>query len=365
MAVTKFYYKNRAEWIDLRAEMSKNLKIGASDVGTALGLNKYKSPIQLFYNILGIYDSKFESLRMSLGLLEEAVNKQCYEAYSDDEQMFAVNVKDHVKANKIKTVNLIAVSSEFEIIAASLDFERPKNQPALVESTMFQPGEIIPFAYPIDAKNTNEQYYKKWPKKTGFPETYRCQLHAQMIATETKYSELSVKVDSSQYIIIPCPYDEAYGTWVKKGLLEFYKLLVGAYPTAQLLLEARANNDYDLEAFYTSVIASYEPPLIGSEDEVEFLNNFYGATTDTTIKGDGRHRLMAFEYADALVAENAAKAKKVEIKSHMVHELAGKQNILGDDFKIVHRVNMAGREYFQVKVTRPVDSDVEDEDEES
>lgn len=350
MAVSRHFYKSRAEWIAKREEMAKFLKIGASDVGTAIGLNKYKSPIQLFYNILGIYNSKFESLRMSLGLLEESVNKSCYEAYSSDEMEFAINVKDGVKANKVKLVNVIAISSEFNIIAASLDFERPKNQPALVESSMFQPGEIIPFSYPIDAKNTNEQYYKLWPKDSGFPETYKCQLHAQMIATETKYSELSVKVDSSQYHIIPCPYDEKYGLWLKQELVVFYKRLVQALPLATLLLQSREEGNEEDEALYTSMLAGLEPPLIGSESEVEFLNDFYGMTTANTIKGGPKHEAMAIAYDKAHEEEKKAKEEKLKIKSEVIHELAGFENIVGDNYKITHRNK--GREYFSVKYNK-------------
>lgn len=348
MSVKKHFYKNRPEWVDLRNKLAlEGLQIGASDCAAAVGKSKYKSPINVFYDLLGIHKSSFESLRMSLGLLEEMSNKACYEAYVPDEYEFAVNIKDGIKLNKIRSCNFIAVSSDFPIIAASLDFERHKGQPALVDTDMFAVGETIPFAYPIDTKNMNSDYWRHCKGK--LPETYKIQAYAQMIATETTYAEMSIKIDALDYKILGVPYEQRYGDWLKTELTSFWKRVLQAKPMAELLLEARKEGNTEDEALYTSMIAALEPPLTGTEAEIEFLNELYGDTQDAKLAPTEESLILALRYDRARKVEKTAQGMKDDVKSKLIHFLHGNEIVEDAGYKVIHR-NKNGKEYFSVKV---------------
>lgn len=71
MATKKLTFKNREEWLEARS-----LGIGASEVGTILGVNPWETPYQLWRRKKGLDAPKQENFAMKAGhYLEDAVSK--------------------------------------------------------------------------------------------------------------------------------------------------------------------------------------------------------------------------------------------------------------------------------------------------
>ena len=71
MATKKITFKNREEWLEARS-----LGIGASEVGTILGVNPWETPYQLWRRKKGLDAPKQENFAMKAGhYLEDAVSK--------------------------------------------------------------------------------------------------------------------------------------------------------------------------------------------------------------------------------------------------------------------------------------------------
>ena len=227
--VKKHYYDplNREEWLRLRQEISGIgiegvCRVGASDVYAVIGKSPYKSPIRCFYVALGRTKGEFNTEKMANGLLIEQHIKNRYQYYSPDEEQHIKNMMTQTKVNKVRNVNAIVVSSEFDYIAASLDIERCKGE------ANFFTGEVMDFSYPIDLKNIS--FMSNRSKNDEMGEGYETQLIAQMIATETTYSELCVQSDGWKLKIHPCFYNEEKANRIKQAVKEFCEAVIQAKP---------------------------------------------------------------------------------------------------------------------------------------
>lgn len=353
--IHKFYYdpKDRDKWMQLRTEVSGKksdnfYRVGASDVAACAGYSKYKSPLNCFFEAIGMIDNRIESLRMSLGLVSEATNKLCYENFDQDEQIFAVRLKNKQKFNSVKNANFIAVNEDFPYIFASLDFVRPANNPALVDSPMFTTGEVIPFAYPIDSKNISYQNFAANGKKA--PKNYTYQMLMQMASMGVDYSELSMKIEDSDYRIEPVVWDGWMVDVLMRKVEDFCQRVVAAKPLAKLWLQAKSEFKFDEMAIYEDLIGNLQPDVIGLDSEIEALEGLYLNPIDESIVPDDTCIHHYNRYVKARRAEALAKRAKLLAKSYFVNFMGNSKTIdLGDKKKIVHYRTDKDKFYFSVK----------------
>lgn len=353
--IQKFYYdgKDRDQWLELRQEVAgKNStdshRVGASDTAAVCGYSKYKAPLNCYFEALGMIDNRIESLRMSLGLVSEATNKLCYETYSADEQVFAVQLKNYQRVNKINNVNYIAVNEDFPYIYCTLDFNRPKGQPALVDSSMYAAGETVPHAYPVDGKNINFQYWAASGKSS--PKNYLYQMQSQMIACGVKYSELGIKIEDSDYVIQPVVWDDYMVDTIKARVSDFCQRVVKAKPLAKLWIQAKAEGDYEGMAIYEDLIGNLQPDVIGIDAEIEALEGMYLAPIDSSLIADDSCMHHYHRYKKARRVEGIADKVKKIAKSYLVNYMGDYKTLdCGDKQKVVHYLTSKDKFYFSVK----------------
>lgn len=353
--INRFYYNpsDRDEWMKLRTELSgKNsdtfYRVGASDVAAITGYSKYKSPLVCFFEALGMIDNHIESLRMSLGLVSEGTNKLCYSTFDSDEQKFAVQLKNKQVVNSVKNANMITINEDFQYIFASLDFIRPAKQPALVQSKSFAEGEVIPFAYPIDAKSQSFQAWNAGGKKLS--KNYVIQAMSQMISMGVEYAEMSVKIEDFNYIIYPVDYDPFLAEVIKEKVEDFCLRVVKAKPLARCWLEAKAEHDFELMAVYENLIGELQPDVIGIDAEVEALEGLYLNPIDESINGDDSCLHHYNRYIKARRAEALAKRAKLLAKTYFLNYMGDNKTIdMGNKRKAVHYRTDKDKFYFAVK----------------
>jgi len=354
--IHKFYYdgKDRENWMSLRHQIAgkgddTQYRIGASDISAAIGMSKWKSPVRVFREALGMVSTNMESVRLSMGLVCEPLNKTCYENFDSDEQVFAVNLKEGRKVNKVQNVNYISVNEDFDAIFASLDFKRPSGCPALVDSEMYAQGEIIPQSYCIDAKNAGFQAFKSWGGK--LPVNYRVQGFGQMISSGTTYCEFAVNCENSQYIIMPVCWDDYFANQIKSKVLDFRNRVLQAKPLATLWHQANTAQDFESMAIYESLISQLQPDIIGMEDEWLVQEELYGSEVDDSLMGGFKDNLYWERYKKALRVEKIAGAVKDKVKSHFVRLMGDYKYVNFPDHKgrVCHYKKADGKFYWSLK----------------
>lgn len=151
-------FNTRQEWLDARCNY-----ITASDVGTLLGINKYKTLPVLVREKKEKVNLTESTVAMDFGNVMEKTILRCFEHKSGiTVQMFDNN---------------IAVNSDYPRLSCSLD-------------GLSEDGECV-----IDAKMTSGGAAHQWGKKEypcGVPPQYYAQMQAQMLVTGTKIGYLAV-----------------------------------------------------------------------------------------------------------------------------------------------------------------------------
>lgn len=111
-----------AEWQSLRMSFVQEGMVGGSDAGTLLGLNQYKSPINLFYQAVGISNvpNQMNAAMLHGKQLEDYVAK-CWQYYDGTEDGWVANT---IANNKIKTyrkIRAIVINPKYPMLFANVD----------------------------------------------------------------------------------------------------------------------------------------------------------------------------------------------------------------------------------------------------
>ena len=121
---------NEAEWQTLRQSFVTRGMVGGSDAGTLLGLNKYKSPINLFYQAIGIstLPNKMNHIMLHGKQLEDYVAK-CWQYYDGTEDGWVENT---LKNNKIKSYRKVKAIIEGRRRGVEFIYQNPKEAALIV-----------------------------------------------------------------------------------------------------------------------------------------------------------------------------------------------------------------------------------------
>ncbi len=113
---------SEAEWQTLRQSFVTRGMVGGSDAGTLLGLNKYKSPINLFYQAIGIstLPNKMNSIMLHGKQLEDYVAK-CWQYYDGTEDGWVENTLNDNKIKTYKKVKAIIENRKYPMLFANID----------------------------------------------------------------------------------------------------------------------------------------------------------------------------------------------------------------------------------------------------
>lgn len=348
--VKRFHYDsaNRQEWLALRRELSgigddTVCRIGASDTWACLGRSPYKSRMRLWYELLGRTSGSFDTEKTANGLLmeEHIKNRYCY--YSPNEEEHVQNMMTKTKVNKVRNVNSIIVSSEFDYIAASLDIERCKG------GVNFFTGEVMDFVYPIDLKNLS--FYSNQSKNDEISEGYEYQLYAQMVACECTYSELAVLSDGWRFKVHPCHYNEERVEWMKKTIKDFCDSVIRAKPLERLYQEAKQENDFEAMALYDSYISQLSPEPTGIEDDWKLMEELQDGENDDSILATDKDSLYYHRYKKAIRLEKLAAKIKDQARANLISSMDNYKYMKFQDHngKVSHYAKPKGGFFWSVK----------------
>ena len=111
------------DWQELRKGFSSEGMIGGSDAGALLGLDgKYRSPITLYYDALGINvrEVKMNEVMMHGKLLEDYI-ATCWEHWGGSSESMVDNLQSGTKVRGCRNYKYIAVNPDYPSLFANID----------------------------------------------------------------------------------------------------------------------------------------------------------------------------------------------------------------------------------------------------
>ena len=176
---------SEAEWQSLRQSFVTRGMVGGSDAGTLLGLNKYKSPINLFYQSIGINSlpNRMNSIMLHGKQLEEYVAK-CWQYYDGTEEGWVENTLNDNKIKRFTKVKAIIENPKYPMLFANIDGKITKHPKYGRKAGVLEIKTIS--GYSADSY------------EAGIPPSYLLQVQHYMLVTEWDYAEICYLKDGRE-----------------------------------------------------------------------------------------------------------------------------------------------------------------------
>lgn len=174
---------SRDEWIAYR-----HTGIGASEVGSILGLDDYTSSLELYYYKIGEV-AKFdtESMASFMGREQEDLIARLWQYWENDEATMIRNFRENKIVRKCQRVSSYVRNPDYPWLYVSLDRKINKHQ-GRDEGT-------------LELKTISGFEADKW--EAGLPPKYVTQVQTQMAVCEFLYGEMAILQDGRRLHVLP------------------------------------------------------------------------------------------------------------------------------------------------------------------
>lgn len=242
------------QWLRLRKR-----GIGGSDAGVVIGVNPYRSILELYHD------------KTSEELIENEETEATYWGHI----MEPIVREEFAKRSglEVQLVPYLLQHEECTFMLANLD--------GMVHDPVY--GKCI-----FEAKTSSA--YKKEEWENGIPETYYAQLQHYMAVTDWNGAYIAALIGGNEFIYRFVPRDERY--------------------IEDLMLKE--------ESFWNYVKMRIEPPADGSKATMEYLKKAYpSAEKAITIDLDEENRKWLVQYYQASAELKAVEKKKAEAENNL------------------------------------------------
>lgn len=252
---------DRDQWLEVRKG-----GIGSSDAAAAVGLNPYKSPLELWMEKTGRASSTGEHAGFDdpryWGTLLEPYVAVAYQQKTD---------------RRVRKVNAVLQHPSFPYMLANID------------------REVVgcPQVQILECKTAGEFGSRLW--RDGVPEYVQIQVQHQLAVTGKAAADVAVLLCGQQLEIFPIPRDEDV----------IARLIV---------LEAR---------FWEHVESDTPPPADGSESSARALRQLYPGGGDTLDFSENQHLSQVLVDLRALRNELDAKGRQAEVLKQALQQAMG------------------------------------------
>ncbi len=296
--------RNKEEWLKIR-----QFSIGGSEVAAILGLDHYKSSIELFYEKLGLTERKEENILMFMGtyLEEKIANLWQYVELDEgevDEKRMIENFYNKKKIRKCKNLNFILYSDEYPFLSANIDrIILKKGNPGVLE-----------------IKTISGFASQQW--EAEIPPSYYIQLQHYLLVTGWKWGEIFLLKDGRKLKLYTFERNEKVINQIVSKTSEFWAKL-------KLAKEVLNNGGKEQDIY------KFEPSPDGSLAYEKFLNQKY-LKTDRSIEGNMEELDKCIEHKKLSKEISILEDKQREIsnllKSKMIKEGVNKIDFGGNGY---------------------------------
>ena len=265
-----------SEWQSLRQTFTLKGMVGGSDAGTLLGWNKWKSPISMYYQALGLSPvPNLMNIEMAMGKMQEDNIAESWQ-YWDGEEGFIKNIVTKTKVRKYKKVKAIIENPKYPALFANID------------------GLII--SHPVRGKKKGILEIKKINGMTvdtyigGIPPQYIAQVQHYMLVCDLEWAELCMRVDGRQLLVETIDADFEIQSTILNEANKFQERV-------SMAVDALKSSGTDDKDEMYGIAAQFEPDADASDDFNYFISEKHKLRdTEVTIQGSADHQQMAEEY---------------------------------------------------------------------
>lgn len=256
--------------------------LGASEVATIMGLNPYKSSIELYFEKIGakqVYDNDNVAMFWGRELEEQIAEKWQY--WDGTPEGLIENFKNKNILRRCRRLNYYVRNREFPWLFVSLDrvINKQKNGQEEVDEGS------------LECKTISGWSSDMW--ESGIPVMYVAQLQAQLIACGFSYGEIAILKDGRYFEVYPFDRSENICAKIIDLSKNFFTLV--KLGIEQFLLHTYGPTDYEMQEHYAGC-EKFAPEPDGSEAYKNYLSEKYTTAQETGIQGGINEVVLARTY---------------------------------------------------------------------
>ncbi len=312
--------------------------IGGSEVSTVMGLNQYKSIIELFYEKVGIKETPdIDNAAMFWG-------RELEEQIADKWQYWTGNVEEMIENYRVKNVvrrcfrvNAYLQNKEFPWIFVSLDRRIVKSKEG---QASISAGEGV-----LECKTISGFAADQW--ESGFPPGYVMQIQTQLGVTELGFGESAILKDGRHFEVLPFDRNDNIIDAIKYKCQAFYAAVKKGIE--HYILSTVAPNEGERNRHLAAVDALAPEP----DSSVSYEAYLKATYTDKgyEVLGNDEELLDAVQY-QKLKGYIETLQEKQQLHKNKLLKALGDASVLnfGEQGKVTYRANKKGTRSFRCDV---------------
>jgi putative phage-type endonuclease len=307
--------------------------IGASEVGTILGLDPYKSSIELYYEKIGQNPKgDFENLAMFLGKELEDFIAKMWQHYDGTTEGMMLNYRFGKVHRQCKKVHAYAHNPAYPWLFVSLDRHITGEREGSLE-----------------IKTMNSYVSKQW--ESGIPPQYVVQLQTQLMVCGFEWGELVILEDNRKFEVIPFEKNDSICATIVERTKTFWNRVQQGRLMAMQQEDAQHHGNFTQAAELQAEIDQLAPEPDNSESYNEFLNTKYHTPTRSELQGTPVHYQMASEHK-RVQGQIAELEKEKMLFENQLKAVIGEYEVLNfmQDGKVTWAANKKGTRVFRNSV---------------
>lgn len=301
--------------------------VGASEVGTILGLNPYKCSAQLFYEKIGeMPNNQLENIAMFLGKEQEnfiADLWQFWDPSEPGEGRMMENYRNGTKVRRCQRVNAYVCNPAYPWLFVSLDRKVNKSLDNLTKDSDKDPFSETATAYAgegaLELKTIAGYEADKW--EAGIPPAYVLQVQTQLLVCEFNFGELAVLKDGRDFQVYPFEKNAGIQETIIKRTFEFWQRVEEGRKILTQTFEAKRTFNYAAVNNLEECLTAIEPPPDGSEAFAKYLKERYRIAEPGEMKGTDELLTIAARHRHALEEIKRLEEKKRECENILKNAL--------------------------------------------
>lgn len=339
----KWSNKGHEAWLAQRRTIEgagslDTVRFGASDVGTILGVNKWKCKRRLFEHVIGRHSTEWRTESSVAGHLLEPVVSSMWESWQHDQEVFLANVEQDIKLRKTKKADFFLLNSKYPHLFASID--------RLHSGKTYSPfsGELYDPLTPIELKTTQSAYYKLW--ENGITKSYMSQVQTQMMLSDTKVAVFAVLVSGVQFKVIEVEYDSLLAESIAYEVDKFAHLCIAGKQLVDLIKVSQTESEREQ---YLGMLEEISPEVSALEDE-QALYKELNPNSNGSILGDEKDFQYLLDYNNAHETIKQQEELKQLAKNNILNVMGDAEVLDFDGGKVTWRKAEGKRDFFSVKL---------------
>jgi len=315
--------KSYDEWIQFRTR-----GLGASEIGTLMGVNSWKSPAELYYQKIGLIPQKVEpNIPMFMGTILEKTVAEIFEYWDGDDASMLRNYESQTKVRTLYEPVGYVVNPEYPHLFFSPDRLQIKTKNLRIRDGRINLENVEAI---IEIKTISGWSSKQW--EGGIPPSYYLQLQTYLMGLGIDTGYMVALEDGRNLKVHKFERDQEMIDMIGNVSRDFWSRV----EAGRLALEL--GEDYE----------QFAPPPDGTEAYSEFLTEKYKNPEENTIVSTPEIDEFVLQYKVKNSEINLLEDEKREAANFIKDYMGNNTTILSEEGKVTWRPNAKGVRIFRV-----------------